>query len=138
MALYTCNLTERLLFLFCSHGICLCVYDYCVMTTEKKGCKIRMSRAYCLRKSLLTIKLMCCFVLSSLAHCNSFLVYRLIHSKINKMVKPYKRLQRHDQGNVNNGLPFDAYCLLSCREHTTRHIFCLCRPTVTLLQGQRN
>ena len=30
-----------------------------------------------------------------------------------------------------------AYCLLSYREHATL-ICCLCRPTVTLHQGQRN
>ena len=52
-----------------------------------------------------------------------------------KMVKPYKRLQSH--GHVKKGLPLQqvACCLLSCREHSTLN-FCLCRPTVTLHQGQ--
>ena len=52
------------------------------------------------------------------------------------MVKPYTRL--HTQGHLQMAYRcgmFDAYCLLSCREQAML-IFCLCRSTVTLHQGQ--
>ena len=55
----------------------------------------------------------------------------------NEMVKPYQRLQ--SQGYVKMAYrcsKLNAYFLLSCREHATLICFCLCRPTVTLHQGQ--
>ena len=59
-----------------------------------------------------------------------------LYKKYTKMAKPYTRF--HSQGHVNmvyRCSKFNACCLLSYRNNSTLN-FCLCRPTMTLQQGQ--
>ena len=71
--------------------------------------------------------------------CNSLNIVRgIASSKViaydfenkNKLDKPYKRVQSQGQGHVKIAYrcrTFNAYCLLSCREHAT--LICLHLPT---------